>query len=132
VPWEAEPARRAGTVHLADSMDELTMYSAQLACGVIPAKPLIVLGQMSTTDPTRSPPGTETLWAYAHVPQTVRGDAGGSITGAWMSAEVEGFADRIQARIEAKAPGFGERILARHVLGPPTMQALNPSLVHGP
>jgi phytoene dehydrogenase-like protein len=131
VPWEAEPARRAGTVHLADSLDELTIYSAQLACGVVPAKPLIVVGQMTTTDPTRSPPGTETLWAYAHVPQTVRGDAGGSITGAWTSAEVEAFADRIQARIEAKAPGFDERILARHVLSPPAMQALNPSLVHG-
>jgi phytoene dehydrogenase-like protein len=131
VPWEAEPARRAGTVHLADSMDDLTMYSAQLACGVIPARPLIVVGQMTTTDPTRSPPGTEALWAYAHVPQTVRGDAGGSITGAWTDAEAEAFADRIEARIEARAPGFGDRIRARHVLGPPAMQRLNPSLVHG-
>jgi phytoene dehydrogenase-like protein len=131
VPWTAEPARRAGTVHLADSMDDLTMYNAQLACGVIPAKPLIVVGQMTTTDPTRSPPGTEALWAYAHVPQAVRGDAGGSITGAWTAAEAEEFADRIEARIEARAPGFRDRIRARHVLGPPAMQALNPSLVHG-
>jgi len=130
VPWTAA-ARRAGTVHLADSMDELTMYNAQLACGVIPAKPLIVVGQMTTTDPSRSPPGTETLWAYAHVPQSVRGDAAGSLTGAWTPAEVEEFADRIEARIEANAPGFRDRILARHVLGPPGMQQLNPSLVHG-
>jgi phytoene dehydrogenase-like protein len=127
VPWTAAAARQAGTVHLADSMDELTMYNAQLACGVIPAKPLIVVGQMTTTDPSRSPPGTETLWAYAHVPQSIRGDAGGSITGAWTPAEVQEFADRI----EAKAPGFRDRILARHVLGPPAMQQLNPSLVHG-
>ena len=131
VPWEAEAARRAGTVHLTDSMDDLTMYNAQLACGVIPAKPLIVVGQMTTTDPTRSPAGTETLWAYAHVPQTVRGDAGGDLTGAWTDPEVQRFADRIEARIEAKAPGFRDRIRARHVMGPPAMQALNPSLVHG-
>ena len=131
VPWTAEEARRAGTVHLADSMDELTMYHAQLACGVIPAKPLMVVGQMTTTDPSRSPPGTETLWAYAHVPQLVRGDARGSITGAWTPAEVQEFADRIEARIEANAPGFRDRILARHVLGPPQMQQLNPSLVGG-
>jgi phytoene dehydrogenase-like protein len=131
VPWMAEPARRAGTVHLADSMDDLTMYSAQLACGLIPAKPLIVVGQMTTTDPTRSPAGTETLWAYAHVPQTVRGDAGGELTGAWTDTEVQRFADRIEARIEAKAPGFRDRIRARHVMGPPKMQELNPSLVHG-
>jgi phytoene dehydrogenase-like protein len=123
VPWTAEPARRAGTVHLADSMDDLTMYHAQLACGVIPAKPLIVVGQMTTTDPTRSPPGTEALWAYAHVPQTVRGDAGGVLTGAWTGAEVQRFADRIEARIEARAPGFRDRILARHVLGPPAMRS---------
>jgi phytoene dehydrogenase-like protein len=131
VPWTAEAARGAGTVHLADSMDELTVYSAQLACGFIPSKPLIVLGQMTTTDPMRSPPGTETLWAYAHVPQTVRGDAGGTITGAWTASEAEEFADRIEARIEAHAPGFRDRILARHVLTPPAMQQLNPSLVRG-
>src|SRR5215211_3228071 len=105
-PVIAAAARRAGTVHLADSMDELTMYHAQLTCGVIPAKPLIVVGQMTTTDPSRSPPGTETLWAYAHVPQHVRGDATGSITGAWTPAEEQEFADRMQARIEANAPGF--------------------------
>jgi phytoene dehydrogenase-like protein len=131
VPWEAEPARRAGTVHLADSMDDLTMYNAQLACGLIPAKPLVVVGQMTTTDPTRSPPGTEALWAYAHVPQRVRGDAGGVLTGAWTGAEAQRFADRIEARIEARASGFRDRIRARHVLGPPKMQELNPSLVHG-
>jgi phytoene dehydrogenase-like protein len=131
VPWTAEAARRAGTVHLADSMDDLTMYNAQLACGVIPARPLIVVGQMTTTDPSRSPAGTEALWAYAHVPQTVRGDAGGSITGAWTASEVQEFADRMEARIEARAPGFRDRIQARHVLGPPAMQELNPSLVQG-
>jgi phytoene dehydrogenase-like protein len=131
VPWETEPARRAGTVHLADSMDDLTMYNAQLACGVIPAKPLIVIGQMTTTDPSRSPPGTETLWAYAHVPQNIRGDAGGALTRSWTASEVEELADRIEARSEAKAPGFRDRILARHVLSPHAMQQLNPSLVHG-
>jgi phytoene dehydrogenase-like protein len=44
---------------------------------------------------------------------------------------VQRFADRIEARIEAKAPGFRDRIRARHVMGPPQMQELNPSLVHG-
>jgi phytoene dehydrogenase-like protein len=132
VPWTAEPARRAGTVHLADSIDDLTMSTAQLACGLIPAKPLIVVGQMTTADSSRSPPGTEALWAYAHVPQRVRGDAAGEITGAGTPAEVEVFADRLQARIEANAPGFQDRILARHVLSPPAMQELNPSLINGP
>jgi phytoene dehydrogenase-like protein len=131
VPWTADAARRAGTVHLADSIDDLTMSTAQMACGLIPAKPLIVVGQMTTADSSRSPAGTEVLWAYAHVPQTVRGDAGGTITGAWTPAEAEEFADRVEARIEAKAPGFRDRILARHVLSPSAMQELNPSLANG-
>jgi phytoene dehydrogenase-like protein len=131
VPWTAVDARRAGTVHLADSMDDLTLSSAQLACGVISAQPLIVVGQMTTTDPSRSPPGTVALWAYGHVPQPVRGDGGGGLTGAWTPWEAEEFTDRLEARIQARAPGFGARIRARQVMGPPRLQALNPSLVQG-
>ena len=131
VPWTAEAAQGAGTVHLVDSMDDLTMSTAQLACGAIPSRPLVVVGQMTTTDPTRSPAGTESLWAYAHVPQRVRSDAGGALTGAWTSAEAEEFADRIEARIEEHAPGFRDRIQARHVMSPLDMQRRNPSIVNG-
>jgi phytoene dehydrogenase-like protein len=98
---------------------------------LIPSRPLVVVGQMAKADPSRSPAGTETAWAYAHVPQKVRGDAGGAITGAWTEAEVDEFADRIEERIAAHAPGFRDHVLARNVLGPPAMERLNPSLVHG-
>ena len=131
VPWTAEGARGAGTIHLANSMDDLTMSTAQLACGVIPSTPLVVVGQMTTTDPSRSPAGTESLWAYAHVPQRVTGDAAGSLTGAWTEQESAEFADRIEARIEEHAPGFRDRIRARSVLSPKDMQRLNPSVVNG-
>ena len=131
VPWTAEGARGAGTVHLADSMDDLTMSTAELACGMIPSTPLVVVGQMTTTDATRSPDGTESLWAYAHVPQRVAGDAAGSLTGAWTDAETAEFADRIEARIEEHAPGFRDRIKGRSVLSPKDMQRLNPSVVNG-
>ena len=131
VPWAAPDAGRAGTVHLTDSVDDLTMANAQLACGLIPSKPLVVVGQMTTTDPTRSPAGTETLWGYAHVPQEVIGDAGGSLTGRWDPAEAQVYADRMEDRIEAYAPGFRDRIVGRHVLTPPGMQERNPSLVNG-
>ena len=66
---------------------------------------------MTTTDPTRSPAGTESLWAYTHVPQESTRDAGdGSIRGTWDEADCERFADRMQARIERLAPGFGSRV----------------------
>ena len=34
-------------------------------------------GQMTTADPTRSPPGTESAWAYTHVPFRVRDGGAG-------------------------------------------------------
>ena len=131
VPWEAEDARRAGTVHVGDSMDHLTMLNAQLAMGVIPDNPFLLFGQMTTTDPTRSPAGTEVAWAYTHVPHDVRGDAGGALTGAWDEKEGEAFADRIEAAVEARAPGFRDRIIGRHVFTPPAMQAEDANLVDG-
>jgi phytoene dehydrogenase-like protein len=71
---------------------------------------------MTTADPTRSPEGTESLWAYTHVAQRVLGDAGGNLTASWDTDEAERFADRMQDRIEQRAPGFSERILARRIL----------------
>ena len=73
---------------------------------------------MTTADPTQSPEGTESLWAYTHVPQRVLGDAGGNLPGSWDTDEAERFADRMQDRIEQRAPGFSERILARRILTP--------------
>jgi phytoene dehydrogenase-like protein len=82
-------------------------------------------------DPTRSPPGTETAWAYTHVPQRVRGDAGGELKGRWDFGEAEAFADRIEARIEALAPGFRSLIRGRYVATPPLLEAGNANLVGG-
>ena len=131
IPWTAADARRAPVIHVAESVDELTEYSADLARGLIPAKPFLVFGQYSMADATRCPPGNEVAWAYAHVPQRARGDAGGALTGAWDDAEKEAFADRIEARVEALAPGFRGVIRARHVLGPHDLERLNRNLVNG-
>ncbi|HEX2043097.1 MAG TPA: NAD(P)/FAD-dependent oxidoreductase [Acidimicrobiales bacterium] len=131
IPWESEEPRGAGTVHLGDSMDELTLYSAELATGRLPRHPFLVLGQMTTADPTRSPPGTETAWAYTHVPRRPRGDAAGELRGTWDDSEGDRFADRMEARIERLAPGFRQRVLARHVMTPPVLAGANQSLVDG-
>jgi len=132
IPWVAEPARRAGVIHVADDLDELTLGSAHLAMGLIPATPFLVMGQYAAVDPTRSAPGTDTAWAYTHVPRAVRGDAGGDgIAGAWQGGDGERLADRIEARIEALAPGFRELVRARHVLTPPDFERADPNLVLG-
>ena len=40
-----------------------------LAMGRIPARPPMIVGQMTTTDPSRSPAVTETAWAYTQLHQ---------------------------------------------------------------
>ncbi|HYH48340.1 MAG TPA: NAD(P)/FAD-dependent oxidoreductase [Acidimicrobiia bacterium] len=131
IPWAAEDARRAGTVHLAEGMDHFVEASCDLLMGRIPARPHLVLGQMSVADPTRSPAGTETAWAYTHVPQNVRGDAFGVLKGVWDFAEAESFADRIEAQVERMAPGFRSLIRGRYVATPPILEASNANLVGG-
>ena len=131
IPWKAEAARRAGTVHVARDMDHLTMLSAQLQMQLIPEKPFLVLGQMTTTDPSRSPAGTETAWAYAHVPQNPKGDAAGRMTGSWDERDTEDFVARMEDQIEELAPGFRERVVGRHVMTPPVMHQMNANLVSG-
>ncbi|MFE5208897.1 phytoene desaturase family protein [Streptomyces sp. NPDC056600] len=132
VPWSSPEAGLAGTVHLADGLDELTRFAAQLAMGRIPDRPFCVLGQMTTADPTRSPVGTESAWAYTHVPHEVRGDAGEEgITGAWDDDEARRMADRMERQVERFAPGFRDRIRARRILSPPTLQAMDANLRDG-
>jgi phytoene dehydrogenase-like protein len=136
VPWASAPAAAPGTVHVADGVAEIAMHSGHVNAGLVPARPFLVVGQMTTSDPMRSPAGTESLWAYTHVPQRVVGDAGDAddgrgITGAWDRGECERFADRMQDRIERLAPGFGDRVLARRVLGPHELEARNENLVGG-
>jgi phytoene dehydrogenase-like protein len=131
IPWRAEPATRAGTVHLCDSMDAATAYASDLAQGKIPAHPFVLTGQMNKADPSRSPAGTETVWAYTHVPLEPRGDAGGTLRGTWSAAETESFADRIEAEIERHAPGFRSLVTARHLLAPPALEARDENLVGG-
>ncbi|MGX1494424.1 phytoene desaturase family protein [Streptomyces tendae] len=132
VPWQAEQAARAGTVHLADGVDELTRFAAQLATREVPDRPFLLFGQMTTSDPSRSPQGTESAWAYTHVPHEIRADAADEgVTGSWNAKEQELMADRMERQVERFAPGFRRRIRARRVLAPPTLEAMDANLVGG-
>lgn len=132
IPWASPPAYAPGTFHMADSPEQLAIALQQVAARTIPDKPFLLGGQMTTSDPTRSPAGTESAWAYTHVPQDVAHDAGGDgLTGRWDRDECERFADRMQGRIEALAPGFGSRVIARRVLGPHELQARDANLLGG-
>jgi phytoene dehydrogenase-like protein len=70
-------------------------------------------------------------WAYTHVPQRVRSDAGGSLTGTWDERELEAFVTRMEDEVEGVAPGFKDTIRARHVAGPRELEQSNRNLVGG-
>ncbi len=120
IPWTAAAARGAGTVHLGVDLNGLTRYAADLATETVPADPFLLLGQMTTADATRSPSGTESAWAYTHVPVGAR----------LSSDEVARHVDVIEASIERNAPGFRASVIARSVQAPLDLQSADANL-HG-
>ena len=94
---------------IADSQDRL------------PDRPYLLLGQQSLADPSRAPEGKHTAWAYTHGPRI----------GIDWRAELEPTVERVEAQIERFAPGFRERILARHVMGPAELERRDRNLVGG-
>ncbi|HWH92921.1 MAG TPA: NAD(P)/FAD-dependent oxidoreductase [Baekduia sp.] len=120
IPWADPAVRGAGTVHVGGSEDELLGTLARAEHG-LPEHPFLLLGQQTVADPSRAPAGKHTAWAYTHGPQK----------GVDWEAETDRHVARVEAQVERYAPGFAERILARHVLSPATMQARNANLVGG-
>jgi phytoene dehydrogenase-like protein len=120
VPWRDARVSRAGTVHLDCDLEGLSAYGADLANGRVPRHPFVLAGQMTTADPSRSPSGTEAMWAYTHLPQR----------SAWPPGAVDAHVELVEGVIEAHAPGFRALIRGRAIHGPDEMAAGNPNL-HG-
>jgi phytoene dehydrogenase-like protein len=120
IPWTGQAAREAGTVHVAGTEDELDATIAT-SHDRLPERPYLLLGQQSLADPTRAPAGRHTAWAYTHGPRR----------GIDWSRELELHVERIEAQVERFAPGFRDRILARHVMGPGELERRNRNLVGG-
>lgn len=136
VPWASPPDLTPGTVHVAETVEEVALAGAQVSARAVPADPFLLVGQMGAADPTRAPDGHESLWAYTHVPQHTSTDAGeasatGPVRGRWDHDDCERFADRMQARLEKYAPAFADRVVARRVLGPRQLAQRNENLVGG-
>ncbi|MCE5288918.1 MAG: NAD(P)/FAD-dependent oxidoreductase [Nocardiaceae bacterium] len=120
VPWRANQLADAGTVHLGADEKGLIRWNCDLTTGVIPERPFILFGQMTTADPTRSPAGTESAWAYTHLPSGVNDDE---------SAHM--LAERVDQTLEAYAPGFTDVVIGRAVQTPKGLEAADSNLVNG-
>jgi phytoene dehydrogenase-like protein len=115
IPWRAEECLRAGTVHVGGTLEEIAAAEAAPWKGEHAERPFVLVAQQSLFDPTRAPEGKHTVWAYCHVPH----------------GSSEDMTGRLEAQIERFAPGFRDRILARHSLTAADMEAYNPNYVGG-
>lgn len=115
IPWTAEGLKRAATVHLGGTLDEVVASGAAVAAGRVADRPFTLLVQYDPWDPTRAPVGRTTAWAYCHVPNGSDRD----------------MTDAIETQVERFAPGFRDRILARAAHGPAAMEAHDANYVGG-
>jgi phytoene dehydrogenase-like protein len=115
IPWRAEACRRAGTVHLGGTIDEIANAECDVARGKVPERPFVLVAQQSLFDETRAPGGQHTLWAYCHVPFGCKID----------------MSERIESQIERFAPGFRDCILARHKMSAVDLEKSNSNLAGG-
>ncbi len=131
VPWSAEECRRAAVVHVGDTVTAMSRSAWEANHGLLPARPTLILGQQSLADPSRAPAGKHTLWGYAHVPSQPSGDAARPRARGDWERSAEPFLDRVEAAIEAHAPGFRELVLARKVWTPADLEAADANLAGG-
>ncbi len=115
VPWTNADCRKAATVHVGGTLDEVR--ASERACweGRACERPFVLVAQAGVCDPSRAPEGRQALWAYCHVPRGWKGDA----------------TEAILAQIERFAPGFRDRILAVHKMAPADLEAHNPNYLGG-
>lgn len=115
VPWSDPEVDRAGTVHVGGTMAEIVAAEAETCAGGHPERPFVLVAQQSRFDRTRVPGDGEVLWGYCHVPNGSTVD----------------MTERIEAQIERFAPGFRDRILARHVMDTRAVQAHGANYIGG-
>ena len=133
--WAAgEDLSQFAYVHVAPFVADLADTYAQARAGLLPAEPLLVVGQTSAVDASRCPPGEggAVLWVQVRaLPAEIRGDAGGAIDARDWPAAAEPYADRVLAKLERYAPGIGELVLDRAVLTPADLERHDPNLGGG-
>jgi phytoene dehydrogenase-like protein len=115
IPFTANDCRKAGTIHIGGTLEEIVASEKAPANGQHSDKPYVLLAQQSLLDTSRAPEGKHTAWAYCHVPNGSTKD---------MTAIIEN-------QVERFAPGFKETILAKHTFNTAQMQEHNPNYIGG-
>lgn len=115
IPWESPDVARAGTVHVGGTLDEIAAGEAEVVAGRHPERPFVILAQPTLFDPTRAPTGSHTAWAYCHVPS---------------GSDVD-RTNAIERQVERFAPGFRDRVRARHTMTAARLESYDANYVGG-
>ncbi|MAO64613.1 MAG: FAD-dependent oxidoreductase [Balneola sp.] len=115
VPWTNEHCRKAGTLHLGGTFDEISRAEQDVWDGNHSRSPYVLVSQPSLFDESRAPKGKHTLWAYCHVPN------GSSLD----------MTDVIEDQIERFAPGFKDTIISKNTMNAPQFQSYNANYIGG-
>jgi len=115
IPWRDPACLEASTVHVGGTLEEICASERDMYAGRHSERPYLIVCQQSQFDPTRAPAGRHTGYAYCHVPHGSTVD----------------MRDAIERQIERFAPGFRDRILARHAMDPAWLERSNPNYKGG-
>jgi phytoene dehydrogenase-like protein len=115
VPWTAVECKRAATIHLGGTLDEIAFSERSAWRGEHVERPFVLLAQPSLFDPSRAPVTKHTLWGYCHVPH----------------GSTSNMAAKIENQIERFAPGFKDLVIGRSLMPPNELQKHNANLIGG-
>ncbi|MGV9350476.1 phytoene desaturase family protein [Streptomyces spiralis] len=133
LPWEGgDELAGFGYVHVAPYLDDLARTYAESQAGLLPVEPLLIVGQTSAVDPTRTPAGRHVAWIQVRtLPSVISGDAAGSIRHTRWPEAAEPMTDRVLRKLERYAPGSTSRIVGATVYTPQDLEEADPNLVGG-
>jgi len=131
--WTADDdLREFAYVHVGPYVDDMAQTYTDAVNGLLPAEPLLVVGQTTAVDPSRTPDDRHVLWVQVRaLPSEIEGDAAGEITATDWEAAAGPYADRVLEKLEAYAPGIAAQVVDRAVFSPADLEAHNPNLVGG-
>lgn len=120
IPWRSKSLAGAGTVHLGADHHGLVRWMADLNTETLPEHPFLLFGQMTTSDATRSPAGTESAWAYTHLPRGLADDA-----------SAERLSESVDQVLEEHAPGFAAHVVGKTIQRPSDLEISDANLHTG-
>ena len=134
--WKTDPRMKdVAIVHVLDGINSLSESVNAANRGYLPARPTIVVGQPCAVDPSRAPSGASIIWIQLQEnPQVIKGDLANEINpgdGTWNEERLTAYANRVLEQLGSEITNLKSATVAKIVLGPREIEAMNKNLVGG-